>query len=97
MRKIRIVLVLAALLTASPIFADEGTDNKSCETIAKACLDGGYVRDDSNKKFWDDCMKPVIMGKTVKGVTVDAAMAKDCRTYKIEKMKREVKEMEKVS
>ena len=96
MRKFSLVLILAALSSQS-VFADD-MKNKSCTTIAKACLNAGFKESGTSaKQFWRSCMKPVIMGKTVKGVKVDADTVKDCRAAKIEQMTKELKEFQAVS
>ena len=97
MHKIRILLGLAAVLLMQTVFADDmSADSKPCAMIADACLKAGYTRGDAqDKKFWLDCMKPVIFGKTVAGVTVDPATVKACRVNKIDQMKKELKELQK--
>lgn len=99
MRKIHIALVLAAALSTQPVFADDhdmsSSDSKPCATIVKACLKAGYTRkESSDKKFWQGCMKPILMGKTVTGVTIDSATAKDCRAHKVDKLKKELNELQ---
>lgn len=101
MRQIHKILMLFVLLVAQQVFADDtvildSSHNKHCEAIANACLSAGYVRTETaNKRIWQDCMKPIILGKNVSGVTVDSSAAKDCRAHKIEEMKVELKEFEK--
>ncbi len=99
MRKIRIALILSALLLAQPIFADDMSDNDSrpCAAIAKACVAAGFTRHSENKSFWQDCMRPVLMGQTVTGVTVDSATVKSCRTDKIDKLKKMIQELQNAS
>lgn len=97
----RKILMLIAILATQQVFADVsgmmGDEDKPCMTIAKACLSAGFVETRSTDKgIWHDCMKPIILGKTVSGVTVDPAVVKTCRAHKIEKMKMELKELEKV-
>lgn len=110
MRNVYLALIATTVLASQTVFAADamgkdmemgmgmpGDMNKSCAMIAKACKGAGFERKgDEGKKFWQDCMKPVVMGKTVEGVKLDASAAKDCRTFKIEKMKKELKEMESV-
>lgn len=102
MRSIRTILILGALLTSQQLFANEAmmgddSDSKPCATIAHACLSGGYTEHKSkDKRFWQDCMKPVLLGKTVAKVKVDGAVVKSCRDSKIEKMKKEIDEFSNV-
>jgi hypothetical protein len=100
MRKFYLVFTLAAFALSQPIFAkdssDSDSDKSSCKTIAKACVDAGFAKGKEGKKFWKECMKPIILGQSVKGVTVDDATVKSCREAKIVKMQKELKEMQDV-
>ncbi|MDF3054614.1 MAG: Uncharacterized protein K0Q74_521 [Gammaproteobacteria bacterium] len=104
MLKIHIALLLASVLTAPSIFADDlglgmsPRDPKSCDAVAKACVKAGFLKTPSQAKhFWDKCMWPTILGKPVKNVTVDAEKIKLCRADKIETFKKELKELEEVA
>ncbi len=101
MRKIHMALILAAILPAQAIFAnaqDMMSQSKPCAVIAAACLKAGFVRKEAgHKRIWQDCMKPVILGHTVKGITIDPAVVKECRTNKINKLKKELVEFQKAS
>ena len=98
MFKSRIILVAATLLATQFAFADDMPGGKECGMIAKACLKAGYTRNGGHgKQFWMDCMKPIMLGKTVSGVTVDAATAKSCREKKIEEMKEDLKTFQNAS
>lgn len=105
MRKYHAVLASIALLFAQVSFADDAatsgygdpdeTSSKPCEVIAKACEDANYVRSgEPGKAFWRDCMKPIVLGKTVTGVSVDSKDVRACRTDKIAQMKKKLKEFE---
>lgn len=103
MRFMNLFVLLLSIMFTQQVLADEtsmseGSENKSCVTIVKGCLKAGYTRANAqNMRFWQDCMKPVLMGKTVKDVNIDAAVAKDCRTSKIDEMKKELSDLESVS
>ena len=93
MRKIRVLFVLAAILLTQQVFASEG---KSCATIADACLTAGFDRTETpGKNLWLNCMKPIILGQTISGVTVKPAVVQACRVHKIEELKKELKELQK--
>lgn len=98
MRKL-MVLALFALFASNPVFAgdpDEAT-SPDCETIAKACLDAGFTEHSGQgKTFWHDCMKPVLFGKEVSGVTVDAKVVKSCRQFKIKNMQQQIEQLKNV-
>jgi hypothetical protein len=95
MQKIKFILLLLPVCLMQPIFADDMgfSVSKPCAAIAHACKAAGFSKD---KKFWFDCMKPVILGQKVKGVMVDSEIIKTCREDKIEKMKKELAELESI-
>lgn len=102
MQSIKNLFISALIVVAiSPtVYAD--TDNlpldKSCATVAMACKAAGYTQaEGSDKMFWQDCMQPILLGKTVAGVTVDPDTVKACRVKKISELKNEVKKLENVS
>src|SRR5438046_1411093 len=99
MRKIHTGLMLMALLLSSSVFANkQHMDSKACTAIVDACKKAGYERKETgDKRFWQDCMKPVMMGKTVKDVTMDSDTVKQCRSDKIAELKNKLKELESVS
>ena len=100
MRKMDIFLI-SIIFFAQNVFANVGdmptaaAEDSPCASIATACSTAGFVRTDvAGKQFWQDCMKPVILGKLVPGVTVDAATVQSCRMSKIEQLKNELKELQ---
>jgi hypothetical protein len=103
MRKL-ILLSLLALSFSAPVFADDASvppdeaTSPDCEMISKACLDAGYTRADNNpgKMFWHDCMKPILFGKQVSGVSVDAKVVTSCRQFKIKNLKEQLDEFKKM-
>jgi hypothetical protein len=100
MRKIHLVAMLLPALFIQPVFADDTTtsNSKPCATIAKACLKAGYTRNNQKThQFWTNCMKPTILGQSVKGLTIDSTTIKSCRDDKIAELKTELKEFESVS
>jgi hypothetical protein len=90
------LIALSALLLIQPAFADDTANKvaaKQCEAIARACVSAGYVEKNSTgKEFWKDCMKPILMGQTVKGVNSTPAQAAGCKALKIENMENELQE-----
>lgn len=89
--------LLATFVFAQPVLAaGMMSDDGPCSNIVKACIDAGYKKSDADDKgFWFDCMKPLVLGKTVKDVTVDPADVKKCRAAKIKMMTEELKELKK--
>ncbi len=96
MRKYYTLFALIALFATQQSFADmtdtDDMSTKECKVIVKACLKADY----KGKKFWFDCMKPVLLGKTVANVTVDANDVSACRQAKITKMQAEIEQFQQV-
>lgn len=98
MRKISLILVSLTFFFVQQAFADMdmgSSDGKDCGSIAQACLSAGYARDaNAGKKFWQDCMKPLVLGKKVDGVNIDVATVKACRKAKIAQLKSDLNDMQ---
>jgi hypothetical protein len=92
MRKIYPLFVLVSLFLSQSVFADMD-DSKPCKNVAQACRAAGF---DKSNHFWKNCMKPLLLGQTVKGVTIDPKIIAACRTDKINKMKKEMNDLENV-
>jgi len=98
MRKFKVLIMFMTVLLSQQVFAADSSADKSCSTIADACLAAGFVKAESaGKGIWTDCMKPVILGKTVTGVKVDPSDVKSCRVNKIKEFKAELKEFQKAN
>ena len=84
----KVILTLLALSLAIPAaFAEnttvpkgEGKDHP-CMKIEQACNAAGFVkgRAKEGKGLIVNCMKPLLAGKSVPGVTVDAATIQHCQ------------------
>ncbi len=101
MRKVFILLAPIALFAAQQSYANSGdafsASSPECESIAKICLTAGYTREGAQgKEFWHDCMKPILFGKTVTGVTVDDKVVRTCRAFKISNLKNQIEELKKL-
>lgn len=92
MFKIYLMSLFILLTISQSVFANLDGRN-SCKHLAHSCRAAGF---DKSNKFWSNCMKPVLMGKTIKGVSIDKKVADACRANKIEKMKKEINELESV-
>ena len=98
MRKYRVITTLLAITITQCSFAADDMSSKECDTIANACITGGFTDAKTpDKSFWQDCMHPILLNKTVTGIEVDAKDVVACRKAKIAKMKIELKELEKVA
>ena len=89
-----IALSLASLLSFS-LFAAEDAKNHPCQKIKAACESAGFVKNghkDNKKGLHVDCMKPLLEGQSVTGVTVSADDISACKTKQAEhKAKKEAK------
>jgi len=97
MRKYRIAIAAAALLTAQISFAaapaaEDDMSSHSCRTIVKACVKAGYA----HKGFWKDCMHPALLNQPVKGITLATTDVKSCRDFKITHMEKELQQLKSV-
>ncbi len=97
MKKLYLVTALSALFFTSFTFAcgaHDEMDDPSCGAIVKACKTAGFARKSEDKKFWQDCMHPLLLGQTVKGVTIDPAQVKTCRDKKITDLQQQLQEFQ---
>lgn len=100
MRKLSLIVLSSILFFTQQIFADTSeimgsSEGKACGVIAKTCMSAGYSRgENANKKFWKDCMKPLLYGEPVVGVTVDPATVKTCRIAKISELQKELRSLQ---
>ena len=85
--KTTILTLLALTLTISAAVAEVTTAPKAedkdrpCKMIMKACYDAGFEKGEAKlgNGIFVDCMKPIMKGESVKGVTVDAATVQACQ------------------
>lgn len=68
----------------------------SCTPIVKACEAGGFEGTSEYKKFWKDCMEPILLGEKVKNVNVSDEQAKTCREKKINELQDDLKKLQAV-
>ena len=97
--KKRFILILPTLLFSSFVFADAQDmgmgDSATCKVVASACKSAGYAKR-KGEKFWMACMKPVLLGQSVKGVNITPDQAKACRMQKIDELQKELKAFQEV-
>lgn len=90
MKKLFFMALVGILTTSS--YA-ETSKKMSCMKIEEACRQAGYSRGHSkeHKNIQKDCMKPILGGKTVEGVTVEQTDIDNCklRAKAIAKKKKE--------
>lgn len=95
MKKLVLATLVGLMVSGSALAMPSDVD--SCKVIAKACSKAGFKRKEgSGKEFWTNCMKPVIMGQSVKGINIPADQIKACRDAKIAAMQEELKELQTV-
>ncbi|HTL13269.1 MAG TPA: hypothetical protein VL588_12315 [Bdellovibrionota bacterium] len=85
----RSLLVLIAALTFAPVFANAddaakpaGKGEKPCMKVKAACEAAGFKKGghkDGNKGLHVDCMKKIMGGESVEGVTVSSSDVDACK------------------
>lgn len=105
MHKICKVLIVMSVFSIQQAFADDvssmmmGSDSdRPCADIVKACIAGGYTQKGSeDKRFWADCMKPILMNKPVTGIDIPAATVQECRSKKIDEYKKDLQDLQSIT
>ena len=79
MKKISLAVLMSFALTGIAF-----ADTHPCEKIKSACEAAGFTKGDhkDGKGLHKDCMKPIMSGQTVAGVTVDAGDLQACQAKK---------------
>lgn len=83
-----VTLAVIAAAFASSVAMAEGTGDHPCRALRKsaieACSSAKFERGKSkeHKGLFKDCVRPVMEGKTVEGVSIDAALVKACQDRK---------------
>ncbi len=73
-------VLLIALLALNLSAAEKKVDG--CKKIEAVCKTAGYVKGSHKKDgkgLYEDCLKPVVAGKVVEGVVVEAADIELCK------------------
>jgi hypothetical protein len=82
MRYVLFSLALGCALSLSGgAFADDAPPAQEgpCKKIVEACKAAGYAHHAKEKNLHKDCMAPLLHGKTVDGVTVQADDVQACQ------------------
>lgn len=99
--KKRLLTFLSLMATFSVSFAFADTTPASqqmttmkhhgpCKTVAEACKAAGFIRGKdapAGKGLFHDCMKPLLHGQSVAGVTVDSVDIQACKARIAERKK----------
>lgn len=76
------LLVLASSLAA---FSAGASEEKPCKEIKAACEAGGFVKGghkENGKGLYKDCLKKILAGETVAGVSVAPEVVSACKSKK---------------
>jgi hypothetical protein len=96
----KIFILLVSLFIAQQSVADtvmNKTAPKQCDMIADACLKAGFSEaGKEGKAIWYDCMKPILLGKSVANVSVGSKDVAICRKFKIADLQDLLKELSNV-
>lgn len=81
------ISILSALVLASAVFAFSATAGETapCKEIKSACEAGGFVKGGHKKDgkgLFRDCMKKIMAGETVPGITVTPEQVSACKAKK---------------
>ena len=68
---------MAPTMTTTPTAAMSSTKAHPCKNIAMACKTAG--KGTNKHELWENCVKPIIAGQTVTGVTVNPSDVKSCQ------------------
>ena len=76
--------MMSLLLITLLVFNVNAAEKKAngCKAIEAACKSAGYVKGDHKKNgkgLFEDCLKPVVEGKSIEGVTVEASVIESCK------------------
>ncbi len=85
------VAVISYLLVGTTAWADDAPKSKHpCKSIQAACEAAGFARGrhEEGKGLFLDCMKPLLAGQSVPGVTVSSAQIDACKAVKAERRAR---------
>lgn len=91
------LLILLALVATLPALAEKEEADHPCVKVKAACEAAGFKKGahKDGKGLIKDCIKKVMDGETVVGVTVPAEEVTACKEKRVEhQQKREVKRME---
>lgn len=72
----------------------DNSSSKECDTIANACLSAGYDNTTTDKRFWQDCMRALLVNQSVNGVSISSSDVAVCRDFKITKMQQELQDLQ---
>lgn len=89
-----ISLVLIGMMSATVALADGSSPKEGkyhpCEKILEACKAGGFVKGGHKDKkgLYMDCLKPILAGQSVSGVSVDSKDVQACQERKEKRKER---------
>jgi hypothetical protein len=85
MTKVALLFSMVIVFSSQPALAKKTTEGAHpCKQVRKACEAGGFVKGShkEGKGLIKDCMKPLLAGAVVAGVTADAGAIQGCQAKK---------------
>ncbi len=84
MKQVMILALSLALGFAAHAEGEHGDGNHPCKEIKSACEAAGFVKGGHKEKkgLHMDCMKKIMNGESVEGVSVDSAKVSACKEKK---------------
>lgn len=53
---------------------------RPCKTIVEACLSAGVIQKGASRQvMFENCVRPIISGRSIRGVQVDSSVINACR------------------
>jgi hypothetical protein len=78
-----LILSFSTLLRSKALAEEkEKVEEGPCRKVMDACKAADFGKTDSKKSLFKDCMKPIMAGQKVTGVTVDPQALTACKALK---------------
>lgn len=73
-------LLTVSLVTGFLLFATTAQAARPCKSIVEACLSAGVIQKGASKQMMiENCVKPVVGGKSIPGVNIDSSIIQACK------------------
>lgn len=82
MRKGILIGVVLVVVLALFAISRQGRNKRPCRKLMQACQAAGFRRGATpveRKNFYDGCLKPLMNGQTVSGITINTSDAEACK------------------
>lgn len=74
------LILFVSLIANFSFFGAYAEAARPCKVIAEACLSAGVIqRGVSRQTIFENCLNPILSGKSLQGVQVDSSVIEACR------------------